>query len=327
MGATATAFASMAFAPPAPARRMSARSTPARPAPVPLALAPLALAGFLLFPAWGAAQITPSVLELLPTGDRVVQAGASAEGVLGEAEDFRLPDSSPVQAWEVRGEPGSWVWIDLVSDSFDAFLYVFDPGRGELLVDDDSGGGCHARIPVVIPPQGHVVAVASQVGIPFPGPFTLSVSTEEPPVLQEVCAYATEFGLDQDPWDLPADLEPVGALAPVPGEVRGTLAPGEGPAGPAEGSMEAWTVALEEGQIIQFDLESDVFDAVLILAGPGIEGYILDDDGGEGLNSRLVFTVLRPGTYTLYVTAWGEEAAGEYRLRATEILAPSGPGR
>lgn len=286
----------------------------------------MALASLLL-PAQGTSQITPSVLELLPTEDRVVEAGSAAEGVLGLPADLRLPDASPVQAWEVRGEPGSWVWIDLVSESFDAFLYVLDPGRRELLVDDDSGGGCHARIPVVIPPQGHVVAVASQVGIPNPGPFTLAVSTEEPPVVEELCAYGADFGPGGVPWALPEVVESAGALEGVPGEVTGVLAPGEGPPGPAGGSLLAWTIPLQEGQIVQFDLESDAFDAVLILAGPGIEGYLLDDDGGEGLDSRLIFTVLRPGDYTLYVTGWGEDAAGEYRLRATEILPPSDPGR
>jgi hypothetical protein len=283
----------------------------------------------LLLPMEARAQITPSVLELLPTEDRSVEAGASAEGVLGTPEDFRLPDSAPVQAWEVRGEPGSWVWIDLISESFDAYLYVFEPSRRELLVDDDSGGGCHARIPVVIPQQGHVVAVASQVGVPNPGPFVLSVSTEEPPMVEGFCAYATDFGFDGGlpAWELPEALEPMGALASIPSEVEGSLVAGEGPQGPAEGPLEAWTVELEQGQIVQFDLESDVFDAVLLLTGPGIDGYVLDDDGGDGLNSRLIFTVLRPGTYTLHVTSWGEDGTGAYRLRVTEILAPGEPGR
>lgn len=306
---------------------------PARPGSRPSGFFSPSLLGFpaallvLFTSAEAEAQRGTSILSLLPTADRVLQVGPPEEGFLGSEDDPRMPDGAPVQAWEVRGEPGQWLWIDLVSQNFDAYLYVWDAERGELLFDDDSGGGCHARIPILLPEGGRVTAVASQVGIRNPGAFTLQASTEEPPIVEDFCAYATQFDQGGDFWLLPDDLTPIGRLEPVPGEVEGRLQAGAGPMGPVEAQLQTWEVEFRQGQVVQIDLESDTFDAVLILSGPSIDGYLVDDDGGEGLNSRLLFTVLQGGTYRLHVTGFGADAAGPYRLRVTEILPPPEPGR
>ncbi len=294
--------------------------------PAGLSVSGLSASGLvaLLFAAAPASgQLPPSVLELLPTEGRTLVAGTPATGVLGTLSDHRLPDGQPVQAWELRGEPGSWLWVDLVSDAFDAYLFVYDPERRELLVDDDSGGGCHARIPVVIPPGGRMLAVASQVGLRMEGPFTLSASTEELPAVPGPCAYAGDFGdLPQEWFDFPAELAMEGRFESVPGTVTGTLAPGQNPAGPMGATMVSWDAELVAGQTLQIDLTSEDFDTILLMTGPGIDGYFEDDDGGEGLNSRITFTVLVGGTYQLHVTGFDEDSAGSYRLEIAEVLPP-----
>jgi hypothetical protein len=279
----------------------------------------LVLLLLLATPVWG--QDPPSILELLPTGDRTIQVGTPATGMLGTPTDYRLPDGQPVQAWEVRGEPGSWIWIDLVSDEFDAYLFVVNPERDELLMDDDSGGGCHARIPVEIPSGGRVIAIAGQVGLRLEGTFTLTASPEQLPTAPEPCAYASDFG--EGGWfEMPDDLVLAGRFESIPGEVAGTLAPDVGPPGPQGASMVSWDAELVAGQTIQIDLSSDAFDTILLMTGPGIQGHFEDDDGGEGLNSRLTFTVLLSGTYQLHVTGFGPESSGAYRLAIAEILPP-----
>jgi hypothetical protein len=278
-----------------------------------------ALAALLATALPAEAQLTRSILELLPTDGRVVEVGASAMGALGSPDDFHFPDGQPVQAWEVRGAPGSWVWIDLVSDDFDAFLWVLDPARRELLLDDDSGGGCNARIPVEIPAGGSVVAVASQVGLRVAGAFSISVATEEPPFLEEPCAYSAAFGDgDEVWWTFPDDLAIAGTIPAVPGELTAALAAGDGVPGPLEGPLVTWEVELAVGQTVQVDLESDDFDAILLVTGPGFDGALIDDDGGDGTNARYTFTALEAGTHYIHVTTHGPDQSGSYRLRIVD---------
>ena len=81
------------------------------------------------------------------------------------------------------------------------------------------------------------------------------------------------------------------------------------------------TVTLDAGQVIIIDLESGdgsakpgFFDTWLRLEDPA--GKVLgdNDDGGNGLNSRMEFTVPANGTYRLVVTSYRAGATGAYTL-------------
>jgi hypothetical protein len=47
-----------------------------------------------------------------------------------------------------------------------------------------------------------------------------------------------------------------------------------------------------------------------------------DDDGGEGTDSRLVFTLDQGGTYLLVARGWGSSGAGRFTLALAERDAP-----
>ncbi|NNM34598.1 MAG: hypothetical protein HKO53_16075, partial [Gemmatimonadetes bacterium] len=100
-----------------------------------------------------------SILTLLPTEGRELPMEGEVEGSLSAA-DFASPNGAYLEAWSLTGETGQSVTIDLVSDAFDAVLYVTGPGLAEALYDDDSGGACHARITFTLlePGSFHVVA-------------------------------------------------------------------------------------------------------------------------------------------------------------------------
>jgi hypothetical protein len=267
-----------------------------------------------LSPAQSEAQYTPSILQLLPTEGRVLQVGSSAPGQFTEQE-FRSTDGVPLQAWEVRGAPGDFVWIDLVSPEFDAFLYVLDTDRGELLADDDSAGACDSRIPVEIPSSGRVLAVAAQVGVMGSGSFTLHATLEPRPLTEGICAYASQFGDENvEPYQIPEGVPVAGQLASVPVNVTGTLLEEGSIPGPVGGPMVAWEVELRMGDILQFDVISTDFDPVMLLTGPGIDGFLEDDDSGGDLNSRIIFTPLVAGTYRIHVTSFGG-GTGDYQIR------------
>ena len=93
------------------------------------------------------------------------------------------------------------------------------------------------------------------------------------------------------------------------------------------GDVDWFAVTLEAGKIYQIDLEdwqneSTVYDPYL----HGVyhaDGVLLDgttdDDGGEGLNSRLEFTAADAGTYYVAAGAYGDEE-GTYTLSVEESM-------
>ena len=151
--------------------------------------AKLAAACFTLFllssPADAAAQGT-SVLTLLSTEGRELEIGDEVGGALS-ASDFVTANENYVEAWALEGEPGQEVWIDLVSDDFDSYLYVVGPGFGETLTDDDSGGACHARINFTFLDRGVFRVVASSTSGRQSGTYRLRVSRDPRPAAEMSC--------------------------------------------------------------------------------------------------------------------------------------------
>lgn len=66
------------------------------------------------------------------------------------------------------------------------------------------------------------------------------------------------------------------------------------------------------------NLESNDFDAFLTLYRDG-ERIQTNDDGGEGLNSRIE-RILNPGTYTIEVSSFNNDGSGSYSLQMDFIV-------
>ena len=81
---------------------------------------------------------------------------------IGALTDPLTSDDDPKDVWTLRGEPGTELNVDMVTDEFDALLFakVYDIE----LMDDDSGGGTNARIELTLPPSGEVLIVARGAG-------------------------------------------------------------------------------------------------------------------------------------------------------------------
>lgn len=86
--------------------------------------------------------------------------------------------------------------------------------------------------------------------------------------------------------------------------------------------VDHYTISLEAGATIRVDLAAG-FDTYLYLRDEN--GFVIaqDDDGGEGLNARLVARVPRTGTYTIEATSFSE-ATGPYQL-STRVITNVGP--
>lgn len=83
------------------------------------------------------------------------------------------------------------------------------------------------------------------------------------------------------------------------------------------------SVRLQAGQRYRLTANSEEFDPVLILSR-GAEMVAENDDGGESLNSRIIYVAPTSGTYTMRVRGYSPDARGAYTLGA-EILPPLPP--
>jgi hypothetical protein len=103
----------------------------------------------------------------------ILPADLSSEGrtlsVPGQVEGLLDPDvpgwrglrGGVLQAWAITLEVNQTVTFDLISDDFDAFLYVTGPGLDFPLWDDDGGEGFNSRLTFTAPASGTFLVVAS----------------------------------------------------------------------------------------------------------------------------------------------------------------------
>jgi hypothetical protein len=92
--------------------------------------------------------------------------------------------------------------------------------------------------------------------------------------------------------------------------------------------LDLYTVSGETGQRIAIAMQSEDFDT-LIEIGRMVDGEFqqlaVDDDGGEGLNSRLIFTFPEAGDYTVRARTFGANNTGGYTIEMSEVAPPAPP--
>lgn len=111
-----------------------------------------------------------------------IAVGATIQDTLGEHDMLLAADSTYAQEWRLPGTAGATVTIDVVSETFDPYEFLFGPGlEGELPQDDDSGGRCNARLTVRLPQGGDYYIVVTSTNKLATGPFTLSVTAGPKP--------------------------------------------------------------------------------------------------------------------------------------------------
>lgn len=77
-------------------------------------------------------------------------------------------------------------------------------------------------------------------------------------------------------------------------------------------------VKLKAGKSYRIDLKSRSFDAFLTLSDGGGMQLAQDDDGGDGLNSRITHRAGADGTYRITATSLGMRGAGAFTLEIRE---------
>ena len=229
-----------------------------------------------------------------PVAVETIALGDSATGSIGSNQRTR--------AWSFAGRRGEAVTFDLRSTEFDAYLRVAGPGLTEPLFDDDSGGGTNARVSFVLPQTGEYTVVASSFGDEGGGAFTLRVRG----------AAEDEVGLGQDSTlrSRVAELDTEGRVIELGATEGGVLR--------SERPEQAWEFTSEEGQTVTFELQSGDFDAYLLVAGPGLEVVLSDDDSGLGTDARVELVAPNGGTYKIVAGSFGGVGQGDYTLIARD---------
>ncbi len=223
---------------------------------------------------------------------------------LGEMLEGRLEDGDAVaqshgyvDAFNIEAGIGVEIEVMMESRDFDTFLYLIGP-TGERVTSDDDGGffGTNSRIQYTTQAAGQYRVLATSYGGYAQGAYTLRT--------------AEGFGATTDAIELTLGAEVTGTLTAT--EWGDDFAYEFGPGN--EGDR--YTIALDAGEQVVFEMRSDAVDSYLRLLSP--EGYDLtsDDDSGEGLNARLAHMIGRSGTYTVMASALSG-GAGTYTLSAT----------
>jgi len=227
-------------------------------------------------------------LTSLSTAGRTISRGETAAGYLAFGEPS-IENDRPVQAWSLSGVQGETVTIRLESDDYDAYLYFFGPGLTETLTDDDSAGDLDSELTVTFTQSGTFTIGAGALSSGSTGSYTLTIT--EPIDLATLSTDGRQIRLGFDYMGTLLDSDPVVEGRP----------------------LQSWAFEATAGQSVTIDLMSDDIDSYLQLVGPGLP-LMTNDDGGDGLNSRLDVSIPQDGVYRVIASSLGG-STGSYTLR------------
>ncbi len=245
--------------------------------------------------------------DMTPQG--TLRAGESGTAVLTEDVTFL---EEPAQTWILQGSAGERLRIDVRSDDFDTYLYVDGPGLeiGENN-DDDNGCGLGSLVEVTLPETGsYLITATSFFGTV--GEYTVTVAGADDGELG--CDDGSDdFGGDDmftaDRIDLSGTVA-VGSIR-VGGSQLGSLDAGSDRVGGA--NADVWTFEAAAGQSVAITLAADFDPKVFLVSGLLDEDYS-DDDGGDGLDSRLCTVTPASGQYEVVVRGYSTDSRGSYTL-------------
>ena len=256
----------------------------------------------ILANSFSASVTGPYVLTLSAQGaggacaSAAIAFGQTINGTLSNT-DCTLSDSSFFDSYTFNGTAGQSISISMTSPTFDTYLLLFRPD-GTLLTEDDDGGiDLNSRIPpesgtLTLPVTGTYKILANSFAANVTGSYSLTLAGTAP----SSCS-STAIAVGQT--------------------INGSLSTSD--CRLSDNSLfDSYTFSGTAGQRIAVDMSSLTFDTFLFLLGPN--GLVVDDDdGGEGLNSRIppgsgFFTLPSSGTYTILANSFAANTTGNYSL-------------
>lgn len=229
----------------------------------------------------------------------------------------QLPGAGRFQAYRFRGRANQRVVLTMESGAFDPYLHlalVRAPSARLVGSDDDGGTGINARLVATLPEDGEYLVVASALsatGSSRSGPYTLGMAP-----CDSACAAFSDAPATRTAASYASAIRAPRRQIASGAAVEGTLGASD-PALNDGAHFHAYSIQASEGQPLRAAMQSSAMDpylTLLRLEGDSLVSVATDDDGGDGLNALLDWTVDRTGTYVLVATAASSRSSGSYTL-------------
>lgn len=229
---------------------------------------------------------------------RPLTMGQPATGELTETDNVEDESDRMYDAYTFTGRSGQRIVAHMESADFDTYLNLgrMENGQFVSVATDDDGGeeGTNSRLAHVLDEDGQYVIRASSYGAQG-GAYTLAV--------EERVARA------------PAPPRPLAAGR----EATGQLDDGDAVLETDGSYYELWSYQGRAGEELRIRMSSDDFDTYVAIGrmegGCGdFEELATMDDGGEGTNTLLEFTLPEDGEYIIRANSFSAEQTGDYTL-------------
>jgi hypothetical protein len=248
-----------------------------------LALAVAAVAGLMLQVNLGADDKNVNEPE-----KKKVEAGKDliVNGELTDKDDKdKVRTQSYCKTYTYKMVKGRTYQIDMKSKDLDSYLRLENPKGEQVAEDDDSGGFPDARIIHKAEETGDFKICATTFGGGATGKFTLTAKDRD--------AAAIELKNQK------GQATYTGSLAADDPLYKGK-------------KHKLFIFQMEAGKTYQIDHMSKDFDAYLYLEDPDGKLLAEDDDGGEGLNSRITYKAEKGGRFRMIATSLSGRATGDF---------------
>jgi hypothetical protein len=262
------------------------------------------------------------LLALDPRG-RSIGVGDAVSGTL-TSEELHPESGEPLQPWRLEADPGTRVFVDVVSESFDATVRAVWPGLEEALINDDFGEGCNSRLEFVVPAEGPVVLLPGSWSTGGRGDFLLRVSTDPGPLEAGGCGAALageeggSFGAAGAAWEMVGRFASPGERLQMGTELTVEL-------GGADSTViqgvraRGWELEIDEPGAWVVEAVSDDVDPVLYIMSPTLDEPLFDDDSAGSLDARIEVLDGEPGRWIIVAGALGE-GEGSVRIRVMRVV-------
>ncbi len=217
-------------------------------------------------------------------------------GVLADGDQL-YSDNTLYDEYTVAVQANDRIEVKLESRDFDAYLKCILPG-GRELTDDDSGGDRNSLLEFTVTQSGTLRILANCISVNERGNYRVRVT-------RQGSGGSSSTSGSSSPASSSSSL----------GEqwTSGRLQAGD--EARDDGSyQDRYRFEAQAGERVTVTVESDDFDAILWVTGPGSFSEFNDD--AEGKNPRISATVPAAGSYTAIVNSFGAGATvGNYRIR------------
>ncbi len=247
------------------------------------------------------ADLTLPAIDAEPTVTETTEGDLRGEltGADGTDDDGNVQD-----IYSFTGSRGDDVSIRLRSTDFDTFLRVMTP-EGEVIENDDFNrsedgmGVLDSGLDLVLPASGEYFVyvrsyfghAAGRYGVHYRGPGELATTSVGSTASAESSGDTVSDALTSSDPQLGYDEY-----------------------------YHRYVFEGSRGDQVRIRLDSDDFDAWLVLETPAGDWDNQNDDADDGsTNSELVLTLSQTGTYSVYATTFAGEETGSYELTTENI--------